>query len=77
MKKQVYHRLNVDEILEIFETSIAGIGSAEASESSSKYGKNLLPSRQRLTLLRIILNQFLSPLIYILLAAVYAANLIS
>lgn len=76
MKKQVYHRLNVDEILEIFETSIAGLSSAEASERSSKYGKNLLPSRRRLTLFRIILNQFLSPLIYILLAAALVALLL-
>ena len=74
MKKQVYHRLNVDEILENFETSLAGLSSAEVLEITSKYGKNLLPSRKRLTLFRIILNQFLSPLFYILLASVYATN---
>jgi len=69
MKENSYYTLSVEEVLKKFETSFAALSSSEVSERSSKYGKNLLPSRRRLTLFRIILNQFLSPLIYILVAA--------
>ena len=73
MEKKFYHSLSVEEVLKSFETSFSGLTSSEVSERVLKYGKNLLPSRRKITLFHIILNQFLSPLIYILLAAALVA----
>ena len=63
------YTLSEEDVLQKFDSNSEGLSSGEIPERMERYGKNLLPSKKKLTLFRIILNQFLSPLIYILLAA--------
>ncbi|MEX2595081.1 MAG: HAD-IC family P-type ATPase [Anditalea sp.] len=64
-----WHQLKKEEVLSELKTYLAGISPKEAEDRRNIYGKNLLPKRKRITLAQIILHQFLSPLIYVLLAA--------
>ena len=68
-----WHRKTVDEVYAELESSAEGLSSSEVSERISRYGKNILPTKKRITLFKIILEQFLSPLIYVLLAAAVLA----
>lgn len=69
MAEMEWHRKTVDEAYADLETSPKGLSSTEVSERVSRYGRNSLPSKKRITLFKIVLDQFLSPLIYVLLAA--------
>jgi len=69
MEKISWYRLTEDEVLRKLDTSLAGLSSSDIPDRVSEYGKNILPSRKRLTLFRVILNQFINPLIYILFVA--------
>ena len=69
MGETSWYRLTENEVLEKLDTSLAGLSTSEITERVARHGKNELPSRKRLTLFRIILNQFINPLIYILLVA--------
>lgn len=68
-----WHRKTIDEVYAELESSAEGLSSSEVSERISRYGKNILPTKKRITLFKIILEQFLSPLIYVLLAAAVLA----
>lgn len=68
-----WHRKTVDEVYTELESSAEGLSSAEVSERILRYGKNILPTKKKITLFKIILDQFLSPLIYVLLAAAILA----
>jgi Ca2+-transporting ATPase len=57
------------EIFEELQTSEKGLSLAEASQRLQKYGPNTLPEEDSVSRLKILLHQFTSPLIYILLAA--------
>ncbi|MCG6873465.1 MAG: HAD-IC family P-type ATPase [Betaproteobacteria bacterium] len=60
---------SVDEVLEAFEVSRHGLTRAEVAARQKRFGYNVLPGAKSATLLQIFLHQFLSPLIYVLLAA--------
>ncbi len=64
-----WHALPEKEIFEKLQTVTGGLSTGQASERQLKYGKNILPVKKPPTALTIFLHQFLSPLIYILLAA--------
>ncbi|MEX1192138.1 MAG: HAD-IC family P-type ATPase [Brumimicrobium sp.] len=64
-----WHQISSDEALEKLNSSLFGLSFSDVQDRNAAYGKNKLPSKKRLTLFRIIINQFLNPLIYILLAA--------
>ncbi len=67
--KNNFYRLSIDESLSKLESSREGLSSAEAAKRIENYGKNLLPGKEPPSLLKVLLHQFKSPLIYILLAA--------
>lgn len=69
MDEKAWHLLSEEESLKDLNSSLDGLSSEEIPERQKKYGKNLLPASRKITLFQIILNQFLSPLIYVLLAA--------
>ncbi|MFD2517688.1 cation-translocating P-type ATPase [Salinimicrobium flavum] len=73
MSATLWHTIETEETLQKLDSSTSGLSSAEVEEKVSRHGKNLLPSRKRLTLFRIILDQFMSSLIYVLLAAAIVA----
>lgn len=50
-------------------SSINGLSSLEAKQRLEKYGLNKLPEEKRISILKIFLSQFKSPLIYVLLLA--------
>ena len=64
-----WHHYSAEESLKKLNVTPAGLSSDEIPERMEKYGRNTLPSAKKLTLFKIILNQFLSPLIYVLLVA--------
>lgn len=64
-----WHTLTSDKVLDTLATSPHGLPAAEVERRRERYGRNAFPSREAPPLWRIVLHQFLSPLIYILLAA--------
>jgi len=68
-----FHTKNIDETLSVLETNSSGLNSNEASKRQEKYGLNVLPSKAELTLFQHFLQQFKSPIIYILLLASFMA----
>lgn len=65
----VRHALSASETLDRLQSEPGGLSAAEAAERLARYGPNTLPERGGPGLLHIVLSQFRSPLIYVLLAA--------
>src|SRR3989344_3542302 len=59
--KEVLHELNTD--------SLRGLSESEAEARLKKYGHNVIEEKKRFVALKIIIEQFASPLVWILLAA--------
>lgn len=64
-----YHTKTIDTILDHLETTKNGLCALETKKRISHFGKNILPSESKKTVLNIFLEQFKSPVIYILLIA--------
>lgn len=64
-----WHALPVDETFELLEATPEGLSEAQVAQRLEEFGKNQLPAREPPTVFEVILHQFASPLIYILLAA--------
>jgi Ca2+-transporting ATPase len=64
-----WYQLEVRQVFEKLETSEEGLSVREAGERLEKYGLNKLAEEERISRLKILLHQFTSPLIYILLIA--------
>jgi len=63
------HSHTTQEVIDSLESSPGGLSTAQAQQRLITFGANSLPSAQHVSLLSIILHQFLDPLIYILLFA--------
>lgn len=63
------HSLDADDVRSALETSAEGLSQSEAANRLATHGENTLPESKPDTLLRVFARQFLSPLIYVLLAA--------
>ncbi len=68
-KENNFYRLSIDASLNRLESTREGLSSKEAEKRIEKYGRNLLPGKEPPSLFKVLLHQFKSPLIYILLAA--------
>jgi len=66
---QEWHALPVEEVLEALDTKPSGLTAADAKKLLSTHGPNKLRGRKKKPPLVLFLRQFLSPLIYVLLAA--------
>ena len=65
------HTLSVDEIMTAFETNAQnGIGAAEAETRTAKFGANIYAAQKQKPLWLMLLLQFKSPIVYLLLFAV-------
>ncbi|HER39818.1 MAG TPA: ATPase, partial [Salinimicrobium catena] len=73
MAEMEWHQKTVDEAYAELDSSAEGLSASEVSKRVSRYGRNVLPTKKKVTLFKIILDQFLSPLIYVLLAAAVLA----
>ncbi len=66
----------VETVFEALNTSETGLSQGEVERRRQEYGPNVLPERGPTPLWRIVLRQFVSPLIYILVAAAVVSALI-
>ena len=64
-----WYQLSIKEILHKLETSEKGLTDAESKQRLAQYGPNKFAEEERISKLKILLHQFTSPLIYILLIA--------
>ncbi|RIK39847.1 MAG: ATPase [Chloroflexi bacterium] len=71
-----WHTISGEAILAELDTTLAGLDQTQAAERLARHGRNELPTQEPPTLFQIILHQFQSPLIYILLAAAAVAVVI-
>lgn len=67
--RKSFWALPVHEVLDALETTANGLLQEEADERLKIFGKNVLAKRTRITKLKILLRQFKSPLIFLLLIA--------
>jgi len=68
-KEKKYYQLTHEEALRALVSTPEGLTSSEAALRLEKYGPNKLEGEETTNLLRVFLNQFKNPLIYILLSA--------
>ncbi len=66
-KASNWHALQPDEVAELLETSPEGLSQQEAKQRLEQFGPNTLEEEKPISILGLILHQFTSPLIYILL----------
>ena len=65
----VYHQLPVEELITILKTNAGGLTQGEVTIRQKEFGLNSIPQPKTVSLLRLFFRQFLSPLIYVLIAA--------
>jgi len=65
-----WHSLSVDEVLQRISSVHSGLTEAKAKKRLLRYVYNELKGKKRLSPILVFLKQFLSPLIYVLIAAV-------
>lgn len=75
-ERPVWHTLESEAVLAALDTTLAGLSPEQVEQRLQHFGHNELPTQAPPTLLAIILHQFQSPLIYILLAAAAVSLLI-
>mgnify|MGYP000492268655 CR=1 FL=1 len=68
-QKQIWHNLSVKEVLVRLKAGERGLSEKEAEKRLAKFGLNKLPEGKRISRFKIFLDQFKSPLIYILVIA--------
>ncbi|MDD2676789.1 MAG: HAD-IC family P-type ATPase, partial [Methylacidiphilaceae bacterium] len=69
-KPRIWHAMDAGEVLSRLDTDEEfGLADAEVRVRQARYGKNQLPGPQRTGNLRLLLRQFDSPLLYVLLCA--------
>jgi magnesium-transporting ATPase (P-type) len=64
-----WHACSDEELYRRLRTSTQGLNQTEVEERLREYGRNILPGKKAPSLLQVVLHQFKSPLIYILLIA--------
>ena len=68
-----FYTQSIDETLLTLDTNTSGLANEEVEKRQKKYGPNILPSEPEKTLFGHFLQQFKSPIIYILLIATFMA----
>lgn len=66
---RAWHAEPVEAVFAAWSATASGLSQAEVERRQKTYGPNLLPERGATPVWRIVLRQFASPLIYILVAA--------
>lgn len=64
-----WYQLDLKDVFDKLETDINGITETDARERRNKYGLNALPEGEGISRIKIIIDQFKSPLIYILMVS--------
>ena len=63
------HAMNAERVVSELSATATGLTIAEVSKRQQQYGANSLPRKEPASLFEVFLNQFKSPLIYVLVAA--------
>lgn len=71
-----WHTKSVHAVLEEWNSTDSGLSQSEAEARLNQYGRNVLPEKGATPLWRIVLRQFASPLIYILVVAAVVSAMI-
>ncbi len=69
MEKTIWHSLTAEQALKKLNSSKHGLDDIEVKTKRKQFGYNKLPEEKRLSGLVILLNQFKSPLVYVLIGA--------
>jgi P-type Ca2+ transporter type 2C len=72
----MWHAERTDAVLDSWNTTVHGLSRSEVKRRQEQYGCNVLPEKGPTPLWRIVLRQFINPLIYILVAAAVVSALI-
>ncbi len=72
-----WYRSEIEEVFGNLDSSHEGLSDAEAKVRLPKYGPNKLAEHEQISRLKILIHQFTSPLIYILLIASFVTFLLS
>jgi calcium-translocating P-type ATPase len=72
----MFHTKTIEETLRDLECSKGGLSSQEAKKRLDHYGLNAMPEAKKTTLLEIFIEQFKSPIIYVLLIAAIVSVMI-
>lgn len=64
-----WHSIPLDETLKTIDATLQGLSSKDSKNRLEKYGPNEISAKERSSVLQMIVEQFVSPLILILLAA--------
>jgi Ca2+-transporting ATPase len=67
--EQPWHTMPADDVLSDFESSQDGLSEDEAQSRLDEYGPNQIGEEEEISKWQVLLNQFTSPLIYVLLGA--------
>lgn len=70
------HSKSTKDVIKALDSSTSGLTTSEAEQRLDKYGANRLPSARHVSLITIVLHQFLDPLIYVLLFAAILSAMI-
>jgi len=73
LQNNEWHSISYNDVLESLNTSSKGLSTAEATKRLKIEGPNILNRQTRESAFKILLRQFLNPLIYVLLAATFLA----
>lgn len=73
----MYHKKKIEEVLKELRSSYEGLSQQEAINRLSRYGKNELKKIRKISIAKLILQQFIDPLVLILLAAAVISFVIS
>jgi calcium-translocating P-type ATPase len=71
--KNNWHNLELEEIFAYFQSTTKGLTDDEVIQKREQFGSNALPTTKRTTVFQIFIRQFLNPLIFVLVAAAFAA----
>jgi len=71
-----WHSQSVSDVLEAFSSSKDGLSVREVQSRLEEYGRNVLPEKKPKTVWRIVLSQFTSPLMGILIIAGLASAIL-
>jgi P-type Ca2+ transporter type 2C len=71
-----YFQLNIDDAFSRLQSSETGLSASEAEKRLAEYGENKIEEVKGAGIFKIILDQFMDPLIYILLVAAVVTTLL-
>ena len=73
----MYYNKKIEDIFDELKTDIDGLNDKEVEKRIQKYGRNVLPKKQRDSIFKIFVNEFKDPIIILLLFAVGASLIVN